>query len=568
MSLGAAFQWPEYPTAQAVERLTRKGIVVAVSAGNSGDAGEFAVGAPGVGSAAIAVASFENDFLTRKAFLDPKGTPMAYAPMTYSPDPPASGQSPELVYVGLGTADSDFTNPDGTSKVQGKVALIQRGVIPFLDKSRRAQKFGAVQAFIMNNRPGSFLGTLQQPGNYIPTLSISQEDGNTLLAEIKQGPVHVTWSDKMYQFPNTLAGHISDFSSWGPSPDLAVKPDVTAPGGNIYSTFPVNQGSYATLSGTSMASPHVAGAAALILQARKEMFKAGSGGKVKATAIRTLLMNTAHPRTDGPDGPLAPVHRQGAGMIDIWKAITAKQRVTPEKIALGPVAAGATLTQQIVVENLADQPQTYTFHVMGQNGKGLALANDLRPLTVKARATGSTTLTLTVPADTPEGLFSGWIAVQDGTGEDVAFVPYLGYQGDYRALPVLDPLIYGLPWLARLDGPFLYKSNAIEIHPNCNCDAALAWIIFSLGRQTPELRLEIWDPASGKKYGEAFREHYLGRSAGGFELYTWDGTNDKLRSVPPGTYVLRLMALKPLGDPHNPAHWDVWTSGTIKVVYD
>ena len=569
MSLGSAFQWPQYPTAQAVQRLADKGIVVVASAGNSGASGEFAAGAPAVGTGSLAVASFENDSVRHMAFLDPAGNAMAYEKMEHSPAPPTSGTSAELVYVGLGKQDSDFQNPDGSSKVTGKVALMSRGEVTFLAKSMNAKRFGAVQAVVFNNKDGFFRGTLQSAGSYIPTLSIAKGDGLRLVDLIKKGPVQVTWTDKPQLFASDTAGLLSEFSSAGPAPDLSVKPDVTAPGGSIYSTFPVAQGSYATLSGTSMSSPHVAGAAALVLQGRREQTKGGAA-VVKPTAVRTLLMNTAQPRTEGPDSPdLYPVQRQGAGMIDAWRAITANQRVLPDKIALGAMKSGAYMEQTIVIENLRNSAETYQFTATG--GEALPVKLDAPPggLTVKARQTGHVKVSMRVPPELPDNaLFSGWIGVIDSAGETVARIPYLGFKGDYQASTALDPLIFGLPWLARLDGQWLRKSAAIEIHPNCTCDAKYAWLIFSLARQPQDLRLEIWEPATGRRWGNAFRIEYVGRSDGGIELFLWDGTNDKNREMPTGTYTLRLMALRPLGDPNNPNHWDVWQTGTIKVVWD
>lgn len=571
MSLGSAFAWPESPTAQALDKLAKKGIFVAASAGNSGASGEFAVGAPAVGTGGIAVASFENDSVRHHAFLAPDSTAIAHEAMTFSPEPPASGQSPELVYVGLATKDSDFQNPDGTSKVKGKVALISRGQVTFQEKTVRAKQFGAVASIIFNNKPGFFLGTLGAAGHYIPTVSISQDAGNHLLGLLNTGPVTVTWTEKLQEFKNETAGLMSDFSSWGPAPDLSIKPDLTAPGGSIYSTFPVSMGGYATLSGTSMASPHVAGAAALLLQARRLMFQQGDP-LVKTTALRNLLMNTAVPRTEGPNSTdLYPVHSQGAGLIDVWAAIQAQQRVWPDKLALGPVQGGATIKQILNIQNLGGKAESYTFEAVGSEGSAVTVSAAAQPFTVQARASTATQITLTVPGDLPDGgIFSGYINVVNSAGETVAHVPYLGFKGDYQEASALDPVPpLNLPWLTRLEGGWLIKSSAVEMHPNCiDCDSQWAWLAFSLARPARELKIEIWDPTSHRKFGNMVDAQYLGRDDGSIEILPWDGTNDKGRAVPAGTYVLRLMILKPLGNPYDAADWDVWTTGNITVIYD
>ena len=84
---------------------------------------------------------------------------------------------------------------------------------------------------------------------------------------------------------------MSDFSSWGVTPDLQLSPDVTAPGGNIYSTL--TDGTYGTLSGTSMASPHIAGMSALVLQYLRDSYDLTD--EQMHTVAEALLMSTAVP---------------------------------------------------------------------------------------------------------------------------------------------------------------------------------------------------------------------------------------------------------------------------------
>ena len=117
--------------------------------------------------------------------------------------------------------------------------------------------------------------------------------------------------------------------------DLILKPDIGAPGGLIRSTYPLEQGSYATISGTSMASPHVAGAAALLKQARPGL---------AASDFRVILQNSADPKnwSGAPTlGFLDFVHRQGAGMVDIDDAIASTTTVTPGKLSFGEGSGGS-----------------------------------------------------------------------------------------------------------------------------------------------------------------------------------------------------------------------------------
>ncbi len=562
MSLGSAFAWPGEPSAQASQWLTDRGVVVVASGGNEGESGEFATGSPAVGTGAIAVASFENSMATRTGFIDPEGAPMGYGTMSFSPEPPASGQSAEIVFAGLGTSDADFLNPDGTSKVAGKVALISRGAISFYEKSERARAHGAVQVIIHNNQPGFFAGTLGQPGAYVPTMGISGADGLRLRSLMEAGPVHLTWTGQTYQFVNETAGQISGFSSWGPSPDLAMKPDLTAPGGSIYSTYPLADGGYASLSGTSMAAPHVAGAAALLLQA-----KAGElsqmGPKKKTETVRAMLMNTATPRTAGSGGSLYPVHRQGAGMIDVNRAINAPVRAVPDKLSLGELQGTNTAVHQVQISNTSSTEQFYSFTVVAD---GVSLAAQPQMLRLRPGQSRQVRFTLTVGDNQPAGLFYGWIHVQNSAGESIASIPFLGFKDDYQAATTLDPLAYDLPWLAYLDEEgYLNPTEAMTINPDCGCVADAAYVVFSLARQAEELKLEIIQEGSNKHWGNAYRADFAARSAGEVEILAWNGTTDRGRPVPDGTYRLQLKALRPLGDKQNPDHWDIWISGPITI---
>src|SRR4029079_7604896 len=119
------------------------------------------------------------------------------------------------------------------------------------------------------------------------------------------------------------------FSSYGTEAELTLKPDIGAPGGFIKSTYPIEKGTYASLSGASMASPHVPGAVALLLEAHPSL---------PASQVRDVLENSADPRpwSGGPGlGLLDLTHRQGAGMLDIPSAIEATTRISPGKISLG-----------------------------------------------------------------------------------------------------------------------------------------------------------------------------------------------------------------------------------------
>ena len=126
----------------------------------------------------------------------------------------------------------------------------------------------------------------------IPVATITDTDGALIDARLASGPVTLTWTAGAVTVVNPTGGRISSFSSYGTEAELTLKPDIGAPGGLIRSTYPLEQpgGGYATISGTSMSSPHVAGAAALLKEARPSM---------PAWMFRDVLQNSADPKLSG-----------------------------------------------------------------------------------------------------------------------------------------------------------------------------------------------------------------------------------------------------------------------------
>ncbi len=568
MSIGSAFQWPQYPTAMASNRLVNKGMVVVASIGNSGDSGLYAAGAPGLGEKVIGTASFDNTHVALTTFtISPDNAQIGYAPATGAPLPPTSGTYP-MARTGTATSTADACTPLPAGSLAGQVVLIRRGTCSFYIKSTNAQNAGAAAVVLYNNAAGRFSPTVAgTPPVTIPVVAISAAEGVLINNRLAAGPVEMTWTDQTGTFLNPTGGLISSFSSYGLSPDLTLKPDIAAPGGLIYSTYPLELGGYGTLSGTSMASPHVAGAAALLLQARPN---------TPAQAVRGILQNSADPKNwwGNPGlGFLDNVHRQGAGMLDIDDAILSTTKIEPAKISLGESEMGP-YTQTLYVENHSNMEVTYDLSYVNALSTGGIITPSFflsdagvtfssPSLIVPANGTAAVDATISPATGPVNGQYGGYIVFTPQGGGPVYRVPYAGFVGDYQAIQVLVPTANGFPWLAKLSGSSYLKQASGAIYSMTSGD--IPYFLVHLDHQSRLMRMEVYDAISGKAWHRAFEEEYMPRNSTttGFFAFSFDGTTTagkRVYTLPDGQYVIKLSILKALGDPANPAHWETWTS--------
>ncbi|MDM5440905.1 S8 family serine peptidase [Bacillus hominis] len=311
MSLGAQTNDPLYATSVAVNNAMLSGVVTVVAAGNAGP-NEKTLGSPGTAALGISVGAsdaamsiptfsasvsnekFENMQLLGKDFPDKLED--------------FGGQSLPIVFVGLGK-QADFTGKD----LNGKIALIQRGEITFDEKIKNAKNAGAKAVIVYNNVDGQISAYLGEGVDLIPSFRLSKADGERLKALGE-----VSFKFETLSNTKTEGDHLADFSSRGPvNGNYDIKPDVVAPGVSVFSTAPeyindpqdgINYGNaYVRLSGTSMASPHVAGTAALILQQHPNY---------TPFDVKAALMNTS----DDLNGQNS-VYEVGAGRIDAYQAV-------------------------------------------------------------------------------------------------------------------------------------------------------------------------------------------------------------------------------------------------------
>ncbi len=407
LSLGNSLNDPDYATSIALDWAMAEGVVAVTSNGNSGPK-NWTVGSPGTARDAISVGATQLPYNVYNSTISTsEGVDYPSAKVMGFPNDKAltdlNGQTLEFVHARFGSPE-EFAGQD----FKGKVALISRGNgIAFVDKATAAKEAGAVAAIIYNNVDGEIV---QVPGTDVPTIRTTLEDGNKLLAELAKGNNEVTFS---IQFASKVGETVADFSSRGPVISTwMIKPDVSAPGVNIVSTVPTHDPSnphgYGAKQGTSMASPHVAGAAALILQANPNWSVAD---------VKAALMNTAENVINPATGQAYPHNTQGAGSIKVVEAIQTKTLVTPGSHSFGTFykdKGKQVERQHFTIKNLSSERKTYSFDVkMNNDAIKVSTSNNL-----KVNPGQSQNVNLNVQVDAgklAQGYYEGTITISDGS---------------------------------------------------------------------------------------------------------------------------------------------------------
>lgn len=319
------------------DAITQTDTVVSISAGNAGywseesiyganlasDVNLDTVGSPGSYTNAFTIASTTNSGYT--GYCVQAGSADVYyddaaADPFRSLDTSGSGTEYEYVFLDGFGAEEDYEGID----VTGKIAVVSRGEISFAEKHMYAELAGAAGLLIYNNTEGTISMSLEGSYAVIPCASITQADGAALKAEAAEANGVYTGTMTVYSTVSTNynadgAWTMSDFSSMGVPGDLSLKPEITAPGGNIYSTL--DNGEYGLMSGTSMSSPSVAGMSALAAEYIKENNLTEKTGLSVRVLTQSLLMSTSTPLLE-EDGEEYSPRKQGSGFANIEYATT------------------------------------------------------------------------------------------------------------------------------------------------------------------------------------------------------------------------------------------------------
>lgn len=440
LSLGSTQNNPLEVASLAIDNAVLSGVTAVVAAGNDGD-GMYTLGSPGAAalaltvgasSASTKVTTFASTFTSNG--IDAENT-LQLMTKTWTDDfSNLSGQKFDIVNVGEGGA-TDYAGKN----VQGKVAFVVRGTYALIDKMKYAKQNGAVGVIIYNNvaTEGQIPFYLGESSDNIPVFSMTNNDGLHVNDLFTSGTPSVTLG--ALGEGEIPGDELASFSSRGPSGTLYdIKPEVTAPGVSVLSTVPsyINDKTnfsystaYTRMSGTSMATPHVAGIAALLLQAHPEYTPAD---------VKTVLMNTAEPLR----GQYS-VFEVGAGRVDPYDAIKSttelavqdetpyiknnvKELINEQTGGLSygfvPIATeDITKTTNLLITNYSDKMEKYNISVeynvgvrgsmdAKENGVSLLLPEDVK---INKNSQESIPVALSIPPTAKKGTYEGYINLVD-----------------------------------------------------------------------------------------------------------------------------------------------------------
>lgn len=256
--------------------------------------------------------------------------------------------------------------------------------------------------------------------------------------------------------------NMSSFSSWGPTNELNIKPEITAPGGNIKAAL-TGVDDYEVYSGTSMSSPYVAGSQAIMLNAIKARGLDLSGEKL-VKFMKNSLMNTADVIIDERINAPYPVRNQGAGMVDVYGAVDNQVIVTCKdeaKVELGELTG--TTTFDMVLTNygkeacvyVLNNSQIYTDYtintkteneVSGEYGikpvEGASITYNMNRVEVPAGGSVTVTATVNIPENYENNSFVEAFVILEGEGVQDLGLPVLGFYGKWDSEPIMDKSVY------------------------------------------------------------------------------------------------------------------------------
>ena len=511
---------------KVVNNANEHGTIVCIAGGNDGyqfsnfnyqpsDILDFAtVGSPATMKESLAVASYNNSKISYKRGLFTfEGKELNTAIGDYTKAQPKTGleaKEYDLVFVGKGNLDTDYDGKD----VEGKIVIAERGAVgmepaTFGVKSAMAYAHGAAACIIGytinhdQNYEQLYFLTVENEAPVVPTYSVSNKDYDEIKKQLVNEEGKITFvKHDMSGYDSPVKNTMSVFNSWGPTPGLGIKPEITAPGGDIWST--ANNNGYQSMSGTSMATPHVAAGIAAVRGKLAEMKNLGLEDDQIAMFVKKVLMNTANPAKTLTGNSYFSVRSQGAGIMDLDDA-TSGNYVTVEDNRAGASSFGeakvefkqideAKLNVNLKLTSYLEQDVKYDVSYVLQTDKvedGSVVLNpdkyeaitlgsgDLGTINLSSKGNSEFVNEITweenetLANDYPKGYFvDGYIFFKPQIdGIPTLSIPMLAFKGDWDILPVIEDFIHDYDldagerpfWLDGAELGKIYKTPATGI---------------------------------------------------------------------------------------------------------
>lgn len=596
-SIGGPSGWSEEPWAVAVSRIVAQGVPCILAAGNTGSAGLFYASTAGNGKKVTAVGSFDNtkflSLLNASTYSVDGGSKHEFGHLSGKP---SAWKGVELPLWALnydtGVHDDGCDEfPKNTPDLSKYIVLLRRGSCTFDAKASNAAKAGAKYIVFYSNKEDLAPFDVSAVKEIKAASIVSPDQGKQWIDALKsKKKIVLAMSDGSdgnvileQKINNVTGGAVSSFSSWGPTWEMDVKPQFAAPGGQILSTYPRSMGSYAVLSGTSMASPLVAGIVALIAEVR---------GTHDPALIENLLSASANPQLFN-DGKafydfLAPVPQQGGGLLQAHDAAHAKVLVSPSSLSFNDTDNFAeslnftlknTGKKQIDLQ-ISHVPAVTMFTLVKNTMYPDDFPNDfakeqasIKFSESKVTVDAGESIVIEVLATPPKGLndtrlplWSGYVAINGTDGTSLS-LPYQGLSGSLHNSKVLGP---GDTWIANSTDKnrFPLPANSTWTLPKQgtanNQTDTLPGLTWFLALGSAKLNAELIPVTTEKPSDDSKKARVISEPFGFPVLWNAMGANSQAFTgelangsfAPAGQYVVRYKALRIFGDEKKKDDWD------------
>ncbi|MDD4028224.1 MAG: S8 family serine peptidase [Caldisericia bacterium] len=429
LSLGKNFGWSNDPLSIACDRLAEAGIIVVASAGNSGlrnsTLNPFPIHAPGSSLRSISVAASDATLKDGFYFSTEKTSTHFAIGNIVKPTPKASSQPIPMVLWTDTITNTTFHNDE----LKGKAVMVFPSDLSLQTLYQYAENSGIHSLLCVNSQDTIHSTPLPSDYNTISMMCVSVETGTYLRSIINscEEPFLIHYG---YQVE---AVTMTSFSSQGPTPDFALKPEITAPGYRISSCLTNHQ--YGIMSGTSMSSPHVAGGVALLKQLHPEW---------SIDEIKSILVNYAEPLYDPLRQERYSIYLQGSGTMNLRKSFSANLVVSPSTISFGCIEKNQS--QWIHITNKGEDAQTIELQCHSPTHQNATVVVSPYRFTIQPNETTSVQITLEVTDNTVPGFGEFWLEGVLAKGNSFQ-VPTIFYHGLY---PPMEPILtsYMFPTLA------------------------------------------------------------------------------------------------------------------------